>query len=232
MEFISFYSGSSGNLYQLKGNSGNLLIEAGVPINKIKKALDFKLSGVSACLISHQHLDHAKAVHGIAKAGVDCYMLKETAQALKFEGHRLRVIEPLRQFKVSGFSVLPIPINHEDVRTGERVPGVGFLISDGVDKLFFYIDSFYCKYRFSGLSIIALGVNYSKQTLDPDLNTARKKRLYRSHMSLENAIKLLKANDLSKVREIHLLHLSKDNADPDYFKSEVMKASGKPTYCH
>lgn len=232
MQFISYHSGSSGNLYQLKGDSGNLLIEAGVPISKIKKALDFKLNGISACLISHQHLDHAKAVHNIAKAGVDCFMLQETAQALKFEGHRLHVIEPLRQFEVSGFSVLPVPINHEDIKTGERVPGVGFLISEGIEKLFFYIDSFYCKYRFSGLTIIALGVNYSKKTLAPDLNTARKKRLYRSHMSLESAIKLLKANDLSKVREIHLLHLSRENSNPDYFKSEIQKATGKPVYCH
>ena len=232
MEFISFYSGSSGNLYQLKGNSGNLLIEAGVPINKIKKALDFKLSGVSACLISHQHLDHCKAIHNVAKAGIDCYMLKETAQALKFEGHRLHVIEPLRQFKVSGFSVLPIPINHEAVRTGERVPGVGFLISDEVEKLLFYLDSFYCRYKFKDLDYLALGINYSKETMDPNLNSTRKKRLFRSHLSLENAVKMIESMDISKLKAIYVLHVSETNGSKPYFKDVLQKKFGKPTYCH
>lgn len=230
MQFLSFHSGSSGNLYQLKGASGNLLIEAGVPISKIKKALDFKLSSISACLISHWHLDHAKAIHDIAKAGIDVFCLAETAQALKFSGHRYKEIYPLRQFEIGSYSLLPVPINHQDIRTGDRVPGVGYLISDGIEKFLFYLDSFYCKYRFKDLSIIALGVNYSKKTLDPDLNSTRKKRLFKSHMSLETAIKFFKANDLSKVREIHLLHLSSENADPDYFKSEVQKATGKPVY--
>lgn len=172
--------------------------------------------------------DHSKAVHDIARMGIPCFMLAETAQALKFSGHRLCVIEPLRQFEIGPYSVLPIPIHHMDVRSGERVPGVGFLISDGIEKVLFYLDSFYCKYRFPGLSIIALGVNYSKKTLDPDLNSTRKKRLFKSHMSLETALEFFKANDLSRVREIHLLHLSSQNSDPDYFKSEVMKATGKP----
>lgn len=230
IKFINHFSSSAGNLYQVKSEFGQLLIDPGIPIAKIKKALDFKLNSISACLVSHEHKDHCKAIPDIALSGIPCYMLIETAQALKFSGHRLNVIEPLRQFEIDKFKVMPVPINHEDIKTGERVPGVGFLISDGVDKLFFYIDSFYCKYKPVGMTIIALGVNYSKKTMAPDLNSARKKRLYRSHMSLETALKFFRANDLSRVREIHLLHLSRENSNPDYFKSEVQKATGKPVY--
>jgi len=223
LRFISYHSGSSGNLYQLKGASGNLLIEAGVPISKVKKALDFKLSSISAALISHEHKDHCKAVHDIAKAGIDCYMTQETAQALKFNGHRLNIIEPLKQFEVAGFKVLPFPVVH-------NVPNVGFLISDGSDKLLFLTDTFYCRYKFKGLTHIALECNYSKETIAKDISPTYRQRLYKSHMSLASAIKLLKANDLSKVREIHLIHMSKLNSNPDYFKSEIQKASGKPVY--
>jgi len=230
MDFINHHSSSKGNLYQVDGDAGSLLIDPGVTISKVKKVLNFKLSRILGCLCSHHHADHSKAIHGIAKAGIDCFMLQETAQALKFSGHRLNVIEPLRQFKIGSYSIVPIEINHQDVITGERIPGVGFLISDGTDKLLYYIDSFYCKYRFGQLGIIALGVNYSKKTMNPGLNTARKRRLYKAHMSLETAIKFFKANDLSRVREIHLLHLSRENANGDYFKSEVQKATGKPVY--
>lgn len=150
-------------------------------------------------------------------------MTSETAQALEFDGHRLKIIEPFKQFEVAGFSVLPFEIQHD-------VPGVGFLIQNGSDKLVYATDTFYVKQLFKGLTIIAVECNYSKQTLATDLNQVRLQRLYKSHFSLENVIKFLKANDLQKVREIHLLHLSRDNADPDYFKSKIEKTVGKPVY--
>ncbi|HUT44501.1 MAG TPA: MBL fold metallo-hydrolase [Desulfobacterales bacterium] len=230
IDFKSYASSSKGNLYSVSDGKTNILIECGLPIAKIKKHLKFKLHDYTACLISHMHADHSKSIHQISAAGLDIYCLSETAQALKFKGHRLNVIEPLRQFKIGSYSIVPIEINHQDVITGERIPGVGFLISDGIDKLLYYIDSFYCKYTFGQLGIIALGVNYSKKTMNPNLNTARKKRLFKSHMSLETAIKFFKANDLSKVREIHILHISSENGDPEYFRSEIMKATGKPVY--
>jgi len=223
MQFLSYHSGSSGNLYQLKGASGNLLIEAGVPISKIKKALDFKLSSISACLCSHSHGDHSQALPNIARTGIPVYLTAETASALNLNGHRANIITPLKQFEVAGFKVLPFPVVHD-------VPNVGFLISDGSDKLLFLTDTFYSRYRFQGLTIIALEVNYSKETIAPDISQFYRQRLYKSHMSLENAKKLLQANDLSKVREIHLIHISKTNADPEYFKSEIQKATGRPVY--
>ena len=223
MEFIVYHSGSSGNLYQVKTEKGNLLIDPGVPIAKIKKALGFSLSAVSAALVSHSHGDHSKGLPSIAKAGIDAYLTAETAQALKMNGHRTNIIEPLKQFEVSGFKILPFPAQHD-------VPNVGFIISDGTDKLLYLCDSYYSHYRFNGITVVALGVNYSKSTLAPDLNPTRRQRLYSSHMSLENAIKFFKANDLSKVREIHLLHLSRDNSDPAIFKKRIQECTGKPVF--
>ena len=55
-------------------------------------------------------------------------------------------------------------------------------------------------------------------------------RVIRTHSSLETALKTLRANDLSKVREIHLLHLSSGNAVEVDFKDAVQRATGIPTY--
>ncbi|MAH51426.1 MBL fold metallo-hydrolase [Candidatus Pacearchaeota archaeon] len=223
VQFLQYHSGSSGNLYQVTGQAGNILIDPGVPIRKIKKALDFKLSSVSACIASHSHRDHCKGIPEVAKMGIPCYMTAETAESLEMNGHRTHIIEPLKQFHVKQYKVLPFPTQHD-------APGVGFLISDGTEKLLYLTDSFYCKYKFKGLSIIAIECNWSRETLAKGLDPTRKKRLYSSHFSLENVIKFLKANDLSKVREIHLLHLSLENADPDYFRGTVQRATGKPVY--
>lgn len=153
-------------------------------------------------------------------------MTLSTALALKFQGHRLRFVIPRRQFKAGAFKVLPFETEHD-------CPGsVGFLISDGTDKILFATDTFYISNRFTNLDIIAIECNYSEETMTPGLHPVRLKRLYKSHFSLENVIKFLKANDMSSVREIFLIHMSQTNADTEYFKSEVEKAIGKPTITH
>jgi phosphoribosyl 1,2-cyclic phosphodiesterase len=57
-----------------------------------------------------------------------------------------------------------------------------------------------------------------------------RRRLLRSHFSLENVLDFLKANDMSKVQEIHLLHLSDNNSDEVLFRRRVQEATGKPVY--
>ena len=52
----------------------------------------------------------------------------------------------------------------------------------------------------------------------------------RSHFSLENVKEFLQANDLSKVQEIWLLHLSDGNSDAERFKREIQELTGKVVY--
>lgn len=48
-------SGSKGNSYALIGDSEILLIEAGVRLMEVKKNIDFQISKVVGCLVSHEH---------------------------------------------------------------------------------------------------------------------------------------------------------------------------------
>ena len=45
-------------------------------------------------------------------------------------------------------------------------------------------------------------------------------------MSLQNCIKLLKANDLSKLKEIYLMHLSDKNSNEQMFKRAIQEVTG------
>ena len=50
-------SSSRGNCYKLTSGSGEfILLECGVQMSAIKKALDFKVSSAVGCLVSHGHL--------------------------------------------------------------------------------------------------------------------------------------------------------------------------------
>lgn len=93
-------------------------------------------------------------------------------------------------------------------------------------------DAMYSPVRFNGLTTVILGVNYSRDHLDPNIHPVHRKHIISGHMELQTALDLLKANDLSKCREIHLIHLSDENSNAEYFGDEIRKATGIATYVH
>jgi len=112
---------------------------------------------------------------------------------------------------------------------------LGFIINDREDILLFLTDTAYCKYTSSGISIIMIEANFSEPILQRNVDAglidpARAKRVRENHMSIERVIDFLKANDLSKCRAIHLIHLSDGNSDSDLFKRMVQEQTGVPTY--
>lgn len=221
----SFASSSGGNLYRVTDGAGSsLLLECGVPIKKLREALGHRLHEIHGVLISHEHMDHAKAAKDVLKAGVNVYCSKGTADALGIsDHHRTRIIRALEQFNIGSWTILPFDVQHD-----AQEP-LGYLIQEGGgEKLLFCADSYYIKYRFSGLNIIMVECDYSKKTLREDLPEAQKRRLLFSHMSLETLLGFLAANDLSRVREIRLIHLSDNNSDEQMFKEAIQGATGIP----
>lgn len=230
IQFRPLASSSAGNCYHVTDGRTELLIEAGIRFTDIRKALDFRVSRLAGVLISHEHMDHSRAAADLAKSGVDIYASDGTIAARKLTGHRVKPIEPKRQFEVGTWTVMPFDVEHDAEQP------LGFLLAnrDG-EKLVFITDSYYCRYTFSGLTHIAVECNYSLRILDENIAAGRvhpamRPRLLRSHFSLENVLDFLKANDMSKVQEIHLLHLSDSNSDEELFKRRVQEVTGKPVY--
>ncbi len=225
-------TGSTGNCYRITDGTSVLMIEAGIRFQAIRKAFDFKLSGVSGCLLSHEHGDHAKAVLELLKSGVDCYMSSGTAHALQLSGHRLHTVPALEQFRVGTFTVLPFQVQHDCSEP------FGFLIqSDAGDKLLFITDSVYCKYRFAGLTHIMVEANYQKSILDENIASglvpgSLRNRIIKSHFEIENVKAFLGACDLSQCREIFLIHISRTNGDPARFVDAIQSMTGIPTYAN
>lgn len=225
LNFHQIASGSTGNAYTLSDGQTTLLIEAGISWKKIKMALDYKTSNILACLITHQHLDHAGSAKDVAKAGIDVCMLQETREALGLEGHRFMDIRIGETFTAGSFRIKAFGVEHD-------VPACGFFfLSDATGEKAAYIsDTHYLRHRLPALDLLAMEINYSEETFQHDIHPERKKRLYNTHMSLETAKRMLSGMDLSKLRAIHLIHISRDNGDPDFFKDEIQKISGVPTY--
>ena len=157
-------------------------------------------------------------------------MSQGTAEALGLSGHRLHIIKAKQQFRIGTWAILPFETQHD-----AQEP-LGFLLAnqDG-EKLLYATDTYYIRYRFQGLTHIMIEANYCMDILKRNVEAetvpkALKNRLLKSHFSLENVKRFLQANDLSRVQEIWLLHLSNGNSDAERFKREVMELTGKPVY--
>lgn len=213
-------SGSSGNCYKIDNGKTALLIECGIPIKKIKEACGFDFSDISGCLITHEHGDHCKAVRDVMAAGIDVYCSDGTADFLDLKGYfHFQVIHPDLELKIGSFKVRAFRVHHDAVEP------FGYLITSTAtnERLLFITDSYYTEYKFLNLTCIMIEANYSNDAI---ANAENKNRILRSHMSIENCIDMLKANDLSKVKQIYLLHLSSKNSDAAEFKRKVQEATG------
>lgn len=223
-------SSSAGNAYHITDGKTALLLEAGVRFKDIQRALNFRVSDIAGCLLSHEHGDHGKSAADLMRAGVDVYASAGTLDALKLDGHRARPIQAKKQFSIGTWTILPFGVQHDVAEP------LGFLLANQAgEKLLFATDTYYIRYRFPGLTHIMVECNYSIRILSENIASGRvpasmKPRLLRSHFSLENVKEFLKANDLSKVQEIWLLHLSDNNSDEELFKREIQQISGKPVF--
>lgn len=224
MNITIHHTGSQGNLHQVD----DLLIEAGMPIKQIKADLDYQLSGIAGCLISHSHGDHACAARHLLRSGIDCYCSQDTANALCISGHRLHILETGKQMKIGSWTVKAFDLVHD-------VPCLGFILAKGEEKVLYANDTNYIPYRFRKLTHILLGVNHDTKILANNitcgyLHPEAGKRILRYHMSLNTAKGFFKANDMGKVNEIYLLHLSDGNSDENKFKKAIEEITGRPVY--
>jgi len=233
MELKVIATGSKGNAYVLENEHEALLIECGVKVSEIKKAIGFNLSKVVGAIVSHEHNDHSKGISEVAAAGINVYATKGTHLAVGAKAnqngpsHRMKTIVACKEFTIGNFKILPFDVKHD-----AKEP-VGFLIEHkDCGKVLFLTDTYYCKYVFSGLNNIIIEANY-----DVDIIKAKygadsgkeflKDRIFQSHFSLTNCKELLASNDLSAVNNIVLIHLSDSNSDEAMFEKSVRDQTGK-----
>ena len=229
MRFITLSSSSAGNGYLLKASSGEtLIIEAGCSLMKVKEALDFDLSNVSGLIGSHQHNDHTGKVQEYLNAGINVYLSPATAEA-KGPHHNIKTVQAKKIYQIGSFKITPFLLKHD-------VENYGYIIwHEEMGFCPFITDTHYCPFIFPGMNNLLLEINYSDKIVDEKLlkgtaNLFVRNRVIQSHMELETAKGFLRANDLSKVNNIVLIHLSEGNSDAKLFQKEIQELTGKSVY--
>ena len=223
MKFQALASSSAGNAYTVSDKDTRILLECGVSHTKLQKLSGFSLSEFQACLVSHEHKDHAKAVADLISRGMAVYMSPGTADALETEG--VELIEHMEQFTVGSLDIVPFTTFHDAAEP------LGFLIKSRVDGdvLAFATDTVNLRYQFPGLNILAIEANYDKAILERCEKMPEKVRyrISNSHMEIDTLCDYLRSLDLSQCREIHLLHLSDATSHEGHFINKVARAVPK-----
>lgn len=222
-----FHSSSKGNLYSISDGNTTIMLECGVDFKTIQTSFDFKLSEIAACIITHEHKDHAKSWEKVAKY-MPVYMLKETAEALGAKGYNIKHYTPSDPFMLGDFSILPLTAQHDapccyfsiyNIATKERVlfaTDTALLGEYPYNVNYALIE---CNYQ---LDIINEAVDRGR------LNSAGRNRVIRSHMGLDTTVKILNSLNPATLQEIYILHLSDRHPDAAHVKKTIEEAVGKP----
>ena len=218
-------SSSAGNFHILRRNDEVLILDCGIPMAKIKQALNWQIGGIKAVLVTHVHQDHSKSIQNFRNMGIEAFAPYE--QSVK---------KPqCKQF--GGFKVTSLPMLDKSMEVWQHTntdlsqcPIYGFLIEADGQKLLYVTDTKQCVWNFKAqkLNHILLGTNYQLELLE---DNAKRNHSLTGHMSLSTAVAMIEANSTDALRNVILCHLSAQNSDSDKMLAEVQKAAGCGVKC-
>lgn len=226
-------SSSKGNCYALRCDDSVLLLEAGVPVARLRKKLTAGLSRVVACLVTHEHKDHAGFAKQYLEAGVPVYSSLSTCSAM---GVGRSVFKSRKwNYNCHDLYVGPWAISVFTTRHDAADP-YGYLVDapDGT-RVVFAIDTYLLPYKFPGVNVWMLECNYDLPGLEENLdsgsvNDSQAKRILQSHMSVDHVASFLQAQDLSKTQAVYLLHGSERNLNKQAAVDKIRGVVGVPVY--
>ena len=217
-------TGSTGNCYLLIAGSGEtLILDCGIPIMEIKKALNWNIKNVVGVLCTHKHLDHSKSLKDFETMGIPICKPYETLLMNQFLSNSY--------FTVRTFDLTTIDGNWTHTNAdGTPCPIYGFLITHKeMGRMLYITDCELIKWRYRDINHVLLGVNYDKNLISGD--DAKKNHVVRGHMSIDTACNFVKANASDQLQNVIMCHLSKENADAGKFIEKMKKAVPNVNVC-
>jgi phosphoribosyl 1,2-cyclic phosphodiesterase len=115
VRLISLASGSSGNSLLVQCGQASGLIDCGIGPNRLRSellTLGLRLSDLSFVYVTHEHVDHIRAVPALIKAGVPVVTGSGTARAMGLTNEWLRIRHGGR-FECGEIEVTAIRTSHD-----------------------------------------------------------------------------------------------------------------------
>lgn len=227
IRFVSLASGSSGNCYYLSTGNTSILIDAGIGARTIKKRfkeLGFNLERLNAVLVTHDHVDHVKAVGVLGeKYNIPIYSTARVHDGIKkcynvTEKLKVsaRVIEKNVPFTIGDFCITSFEVPHDsldNVGYYIEVDGKGFCLATDIGHMTDVVISY-----LSRANYLVIESNYDEaMLLRGHYPQHLKERILgpKGHLSNREAAEFLSSHYSPDWKRVWLCHLSKDNNSPE-----------------
>ncbi len=228
IRFMSIASGSSGNCYYLGNGNKGILIDVGVPmltINRALKAVGVQIEGhIMGVLITHDHADHIRTVTAVAdKHKLPIYTTAKVHLGItnsryvgSLNSANQRIVETNLPFELAGFEITPFTVPHDATdNVGYHITAPGFKFTLATDVG--HITSDIQRYA-SMADYLIIEANYDREMLaNGPYPQFLKDRVSgpSGHLSNQETGDFLAGVFHSKMKHIWLCHLSRDNNHPD-----------------
>jgi len=132
MKICSLGSGSKGNCFYISESQTGILVDAGLPVRKLKERLahaGLSLNAISAILFTHDHGDHYQGVMGLLREcpALPLYATEGTAEGIERAFQRAswawRIFERKTPFEIGPLTITPFPVPHN------AADPVGFIVA-------------------------------------------------------------------------------------------------------
>lgn len=227
LQFLSLASGSSGNCFYLGDDHTGIMIDAGIPVKSIRKALkdhNIPFERLSAIFITHDHADHIRSVGTLGEVyylpiystaaihdGINkSYSVTEKLYSAK------RIITKYSTITLNKFKITPFEVPHDGT------DNVGYLVEYDDMKIAFATDLGHISKTVSDYisraNYLIIESNYDEEMLRCGNYPHYLKERIRSangHMSNRGTAEWLASNYQDHFKHIFLCHLSKDNNHPE-----------------
>ena len=201
-------TGSKGNCYLLETESATLILDAGLPVMAIKKALGFDFSKVVGCVITHEHQDHIRSAEDIEMYGIPV-----------FRGFQEK---DFSHVKYGPFDIRAFPVPHD-------VPCVGYYITvDGITTVYI-TDALYCRWNFKKQKVhnFLIECNWQNDYITEDLDEPVVGRIFQTHMSEDVCVRFLESNITDEMSNVLICHMSDRRCCPEEAVERIQKTLGE-----
>lgn len=221
--FCPLASGSKGNCIYLGTEQTKVLIDAGLSARAIKSKLEeinVDLSDIDAILITHEHTDHIQGLKTLAvKMGIPVIANHETAKGIVETLHdcpKFKIFSTGETFEFGDLEIHPFSIQHD------TMDPVAFTIRVNGLKLGFCTDLGFVtslvQNQLQACDYLYVEANHQPSMVhaSPRPMVYKQRVLSRSgHLSNEACGQLLSHVYHSKLKHVHLAHLSSECNSPE-----------------
>jgi len=226
MRIVNLASGSKANCTYIEYGETVVLIDVGLNEKSLKKALleiGSSIDKVLAVCITHEHVDHIRALGALAKKyEFDFYIKKELAESqflsdVMFKEGKLHKIDNMK-FSIGELEILPFEVSHD------AIAPIGFIVNvfSSKSKALFLTDTGMVaeslKQNFDNIKMAFLESNYDeKMLLNGKYPYLTKKRIQseKGHLSNEQSLELAKYLFDRGTKCFVLSHISQNNNTPE-----------------